>query len=658
MHDKDKSVLDLHSGKHGLTTVWLLSMLSANQNIRSENKSKRVCKKEILTLSIPETCTVIKSNTNEISLRHISNLVYGVSVCYRRKADYVLEDLNVILIQLQKIRYYSAQLPNSNKTTLKLDNIFNPHQDVGYLKLDSKQHFMLDDPSFDIKEMISFDKYLKKALEKTHFFEESSTIKKKDILNEIRNENEIDSTNFELSKYARPTTLEEIPIDLDFNLDIGEIISSRDHKGDSLSNSHQLNSDLTYSPRKERHGDEFSSAKIFPVKEDVGSFDLEIQEHQEENEQSYSKLESSKNISKLNQRKRKFDNSNECLRYVKRIDRDDRTNLFTDVLRRNQDGYVENMRVQKKLPKKIEKRFNWKQEINAGINSLILKKCWNFISSKELKVYTSRIKDSHLIENGRQNYSGSEHGIISGSIRSSEVGRKLDTLPFESGIFVNSEFPGSFRENSNNNSNVLLNLEQIDEDLEEGYNLNPITDFHPENNFMSMRLNLPTSSYGRNLSRTGTFNLTQTDRDIVDILEWNHGSTRNEDDINNELEHNRNVLSETEKSEKSTDTNTRLFSYTGSLDHQTKKFYDYIVNKIKNQEKEETSIMSNKYITFTSVVPETVFNSETQKTFSMSKRIAAGAFLSLLNLASKNMVHLSQDLRHSENTRNDLIIYI
>lgn len=639
MSRSNNSLLDVQKSKPGLTTVWLLSTLTTAQAERTDNRSKKVCKKEIVTLSIPDTCNIIDTNTKFFPLRQISNLVYGVSLCYRRKAEYVLEDLNVVLVQLQKIHYYSSQVSNSTKASLKSKEGLTSGDSVGYGMLNSKHFLMIDDPTFNINEIGAFDVFLDNAIQQSNFIKDSLTIKKKDLLNEVRNANSIDLSNYGHSKYTRGTTLEEIPIDLDFNLAIGEIMSSHDDKQEDTLHIKKLNSELSFNSQRERHIKDFSTTTK-SVQEEIGSLDLGIQELQNTETDEVPSHESLVNIASFKRAKRKREGTDENCYFLRKIEKDERTSLFTEALRKNHESYLDIMVAQEKHQKKLERKTDWKHDINLETNSKILSKCWNFIASKKFKSYTNDSIRPALLEQGRHHNADNDH-TFSGSIKSSELGRKFDILPFESGIFVNNELPDSLA-----NSNILLNLEQIDEELEEGYNFNP--DSHENNNFMSMHLNLPSSSYGRDLSRTGTFNKSQTD--IVDILEWNHTNVGKGS--------NNVTVPEIETPDDITDTNKNSYSYTNLLDHQAKKFYDFIVSKINDWEKENISVSDDNSIKFNSIVPDKVVSEETQEEYNMSKRVAAGAFLSLLNLASKGMIHLSQDSENSSFSSNDFFIYI
>ena len=109
----------------GLTTVWLLSTLGnsivrENNNFYSNKSSSTgnisastVKKKDIVNISIPKTCDEIQNIENNLSLRYISNLLYGVTICYNKKTEYVLNDLNHLLVQLQKNDVYACLLYTS-----------------------------------------------------------------------------------------------------------------------------------------------------------------------------------------------------------------------------------------------------------------------------------------------------------------------------------------------------------------------------------------------------------------------------------------------------------------------------------------------------------------------------------------------------------------
>lgn len=75
----------LKSSDHGVATAWLLSTLG------SRSKYKNICKRDVLTSSIPSTCNIIKNSP--IPLKFSSNLMFGIVLLYRQKVDYCFSDV-------------------------------------------------------------------------------------------------------------------------------------------------------------------------------------------------------------------------------------------------------------------------------------------------------------------------------------------------------------------------------------------------------------------------------------------------------------------------------------------------------------------------------------------------------------------------------------
>lgn len=63
----------------GLSTAWLLATLGSKTTYR------RLVRKDILSISIPQTCDIIGNPQSTIPLRLSSNLLYGVSLMYKQK---------------------------------------------------------------------------------------------------------------------------------------------------------------------------------------------------------------------------------------------------------------------------------------------------------------------------------------------------------------------------------------------------------------------------------------------------------------------------------------------------------------------------------------------------------------------------------------------
>lgn len=139
--------------------MWLLSTLGGSRNANAIG----VKKKDIVSVSIPETCKVLYQNRSEYSLRSASNLLYGVTVCYGRKTDYVLADVASVRTQLQRqllgpIKRNSVLALQAAPPTTIFDGV-NEYKNLFELqKQQSAQNqqkmrrsaLLADDPAFDI----------------------------------------------------------------------------------------------------------------------------------------------------------------------------------------------------------------------------------------------------------------------------------------------------------------------------------------------------------------------------------------------------------------------------------------------------------------------------------------------------------------------------
>ncbi|QID82982.1 meiosis-specific component of sister chromatid cohesion complex [Saccharomyces pastorianus] len=199
------------------------------------------------------------------------------------------------------------------------------------------------------------------------------------------------------------------------------------------------------------------------------------------------------------------------------------------------------------------------------------------------------------VERGRKRAHSLVSTQSSNSTRSHEYGRK------------------SFRNNKNDNyssdmenDNLLLNLEQINEDLEDGHYIEE----NSQGNILDFNLNLPPSSFGRSHTRNSTSC-------------FSDGSQQN---FQQEKTNFQDVI----------------------LDYQTKKFYDYIKERsiVVGRTTRSNPPFKRKML-LVDIIPSRMGEAETGANFDdvergVSRQIAASAFLSLLNLATKGMVKLNE----------------
>ena len=81
----------------------------------------KVSKKDI-KVSISTTCRLIKTYPHPLQLKQISHLLYGISMCYCKKIEFILEELTLLLTQmLTSNRRYGRinEYRNISKNSLK-----------------------------------------------------------------------------------------------------------------------------------------------------------------------------------------------------------------------------------------------------------------------------------------------------------------------------------------------------------------------------------------------------------------------------------------------------------------------------------------------------------------------------------------------------------
>ncbi|KAH3903215.1 Rec8p SCDLUD_000834 [Saccharomycodes ludwigii] len=187
-----------------LTTLWLLSTLggvninsnktsgtsSANNNTLNLINSlpRNVQKKDILQISIPETCeSILKQELDDSSLKYISNLMFGLTICYNKKNVFLLNDLLNLRAQLKKAimmepttRINKQMNSNNSSSTINMalfdgefeyKNIFEYQKAQSLILTKNKNgnsnHFLQDDLFFDIQEVgNTSNKFIQQLLNK------------------------------------------------------------------------------------------------------------------------------------------------------------------------------------------------------------------------------------------------------------------------------------------------------------------------------------------------------------------------------------------------------------------------------------------------------------------------------------------------------------
>ena len=188
------------------------------------------------------------------------------------------------------------------------------------------------------------------------------------------------------------------------------------------------------------------------------------------------------------------------------------------------------------------------------------------------------------------------------------------------------------------NDNLLLNLEQINEDLEDGHYIEE----NSQGNILDFNLNLPPSSFGRSHTRNSTRS-SGFNEDIVGALRRRVGPSEQnfaeEDDSSNSC-----FSDGSQQNLQQDKTNFQDVI----LDYQTKKFYDYIKERsiVVGRTTRSNPPFKRKML-LVDIIPSRMGEAETGANFDdvergVSRQIAASAFLSLLNLATKGMVKLNE----------------
>lgn len=617
---------ELVAGEGEFTTVWLLGVLGGNcgggngrvgGNVGDGEKKGggELKKRDILSVSIPAACRIIESNDLDLPLRYVSNLMYGITICYNKKTEFVLNDLKSLLLQLQRKYYYSATgaAGNAGKKSCKVK------VNKTIWSANIEQSLLYDDPLYNVNEISSFEK----MLGVTNI--QSNLIKRQDILNEIVTHDNTEFAHDALNRHDIHGGPDEyIPMDLDFDLiiDNDDIISQH---GTSLQKSSDSGNTTPNTKIDLNYNNEFNPQLL----NDISNIDLEVQEI-EKGMSSETSLEDESFADDLGPACKKLKPNFGPSIIWNRIKHDEKTGMTTDTLRNNFNNYnLEMENYQKKMvnQNKFTKRSHQNIDVllSDNIQNNFLLNTWKLLLNSDIS-----IRGNVIIETGRN--MKRSHSVrsfsTSSSIHSQEQGRKMYVA----------------KDNYALDDNLLLNLDQIDEELNDHFiDHNDIVG----DDYMHMNLELPPSSFGRNNTRTS--NTAQSiENDMVNVLQSRMLPSR-KSNVSNSISNS--VIS---------DPNT-------ILDYQTKKFYDYIKERTLLAGKNTHSYKPfDKKILFEDLVPSKITNQNndnSQQNISVSKKIAASAFLSLLNLASKDIVGLKNYNKNS-NTKfqtlngDDIVVYV
>lgn len=669
----------------GVATVWLLSTLGGASNLSSHAKSNvngvasvssAVKKRDIINVSIPETCMIIQSNEMQIPLRYVSNLLYGVAICYSRKTDYVLSDLTSLLTQLQK-KIYNSQGAADQKKSAKLNQkvisatILGGNGDSGLLS---------DDPLFDITHIAEFEQML--GMVPREGISEAVTIRKQDYLKELTNPNIFEKSSHaegidSLERLNHSITLDDIPIDVDFNLDIDEMVSragtATDFSLSSQAAENNIDFDVNFGNQEftlNFDDNEFqtneNSVQAGPTA--ASNVRLGLPEEERIDEETSSKDEHEDVGPAL----KKFKSGripSKAATIPKLIQYDERTGLSTELLRSNHNDYCELMDLKRKVAVNRLNLTSWQQIMDLKTQPEYMRTCWDFILNRENDAsdtgYVQHVAayNNDSIERGRkQSNSNSNSERSSSNVPSEEMGRKM--------VLARDD---SF---SNNNDDLLLNLDQIEEELEEDFSR--ATSTHQQE-FIQMNLELPPSSFGRTHTRTGTFSdtfrtnsSTSRERDAIDVLYHRTGRNTRNNFINHGKSSTTDASGLHSNSFAKNDSLATHLPFHVALDYQARKFYDYIKERSLFVGKTTRSNPPfEKKLLFEDIVPS-ISSTETDSNNhgkgdeapTISKKIAANAFLSLLNLASRELVCIKECLEHEAGDKfrvmqgEEIVLYV
>ncbi|GAV54878.1 hypothetical protein ZYGR_0AS02010 [Zygosaccharomyces rouxii] len=676
----------------GVATVWLLSTLGSSagrgSNVRTVGSSpasntSSVKKKDIINVSIPDTCMIIQSNEMQLPLRYVSNLLYGVTICYNRKTEYVLSDLTSLLTQLQK-RIYGGQCATGQKKYSKSSDRAINSTIFNFDEKDGVNGLLSDDPLFDISQVGDFEQILG-TVPSTNSTE-AIIIRKQDYLRELTNWNTLEKPihleqSGSLEHLNRSITLDDIPIDVDFHLDIDEVMSQQGPVTgssidlDALRNGNDLNvnfenQDFTLNFENDEYEANQGDIQGRPRAEPNVPLGLPEEDEEEQGESSF-ETEHNDNEPPL----KKFKKGNifdSAATVVRLIQFDERTGLSTEVLKSNHSNYCEIMNTKRKLEERRSSLKSWQQVMNLEGQPEFLRKCWNFVLDGKDKTHPVFFQgmvgfDSDSIERGRnRSRSNSNSQRSSSNVPSEEMGRRM-AVSRDSSIDYNT------------NDNLLLNLDQINEELEE--DSSRATSTHPHD-FMQVNLELPPSSFGRTYTRTGTgsdmFSGNSSigdQRDAVDLLYQRTKGSTNKRSTHRESSDTfeSHELSEIPPLDENVFTQ---IPFQVVLDHQARKFYDYIRERSLFVGKTTRSnppfkrkllfedIVPSKLTTDGHGVDDSNREEQSEEHPTISKRIAASAFLSLLNLASKELADIREyqdedaDVRLKVMKGDDIVVYV
>lgn len=650
-HYSNSHEISTNPAYKGVTTVWLLSTLGSSRqsnisSLQNNSFTSALKKKDIINVSIPNTCEVIQENNLELPLRYVSNLMYGVTVCYHRKTEYVLNDLTTLLTQVQRKFYVTPALRKKKDYKSKhVATIFDAREG------DTTNGILNDDPLFDINQINSFAHFLEPS-EDTRT-SEAMIIRRQDYLNELTNGNDYDLKNSSGS-LRRPITLDDIPIDVDFNFEIDDSISQHGTSSHSKTSSGQSDVDMNMNFRDQEFKLNLDpDVRMLP---DETGIDLGVDQSDEEEASlededmiTTNGLPPLKRLKERKMSRHSYEN----------IQIDERTGLTTETLRNNHNGYCGLMdsRRAKKQKTGHTTQSHWQGLAGLDESTNFAQNCWTLVFSgsdeSDLSLLGSKssISNRYSVERGRKLSRSLNSDRPSSSVSSAELGRRA-ALPGDISLEPAHD--------------LLLNLAQIEEELDENNSTS-------QSDLMHINLDLPPSSFGRTVTREGgtgsetkDWSRASRDLDVVDELYsqvkgQNRGCNKEDDGS---------VIS-VESGEKNNDHSSYQAGHTLSgpliLDSQTRRFYEYIMERSSYVGKTTWSHPPyKKKLLLEDIVPSDLTTEQgpdqRSSTKITSKKVAASAFLSLLNLASRSLIDVEEYPRHKNGhfdlmKADDIVVY-
>ncbi|CAK9438393.1 uncharacterized protein LODBEIA_P26170 [Lodderomyces beijingensis] len=140
----------VQASSSGLHTAWLLATLGS----KASTRNKMVKKDDILKVSIPDLCQELLDK-EESNIKYCSQILYGISILYKSKISYILNDINYIQLRLQNSHHFFTHFNPEQLQTTRI-----PKKNSRFYENDSTFHVNLDfTPLADLERIgIEFDK--------------------------------------------------------------------------------------------------------------------------------------------------------------------------------------------------------------------------------------------------------------------------------------------------------------------------------------------------------------------------------------------------------------------------------------------------------------------------------------------------------------------